>query len=203
MPCNSHAILTGRLATPGLLSPLLIEATNILTRSHAGGNMPPKTEQIKAFWKAYRENSGARDRNYDVVAFGDSPTMASELAALVVVDTKRATASLLRDYSDDGKPVPKVGDLVVVVDGEGDPKCIWRTTEIEIKPLIAVDDRFAWDEGEGDRSREWWLNAHRGYFARQATRDGFQMHDDIDAVFERFEIVWPLSLAHLDNVAKS
>jgi uncharacterized protein YhfF len=166
--------------------------------------MPPKTEQVKAFWKAYRESSGAGDGDYDVVAFGDSPAMADELAALVVAGTKRATASLLLEYSDDGKPpVPKVGDLVVVADGGGAPMCIWRTTDIEIKPLIAVDDRFAWDEGEGDRSREWWLSAHRSYFARQAARDGFRMHDDIDTVFERFEIVWPLSLARLDDTAKS
>jgi uncharacterized protein YhfF len=116
--------------------------------------------------------------------------MATELAALVVAGRKRATCSLARDYQAP-ETLPKVGDFVVVVDGNGMPQCIWRTTEIEIKPLNAVDDQFAWDEGEGDRSREWWLAAHRRYFARQALRDGFEMHDTIEAVFERFEIVWP------------
>ena len=89
----------------------------------------------------------------------------------------------------------RVGDYVVVVDGAGTPRCIWRSTDIEIKPLISVDDQFAWDEGEGDRSRDWWLDAHRWFFQRQAEREGFSMHDDIETVFERFEIVWPLSVA--------
>jgi hypothetical protein len=54
---------------------------------------------------------------------------------------------------------------------------------------------FAWDEGEGDRTRAWWLDAHRGYFARQATREGFELDGDILTVFERFEVVWPLDVA--------
>ena len=28
---------------------------------------------------------------------------------------------------------------------------------VMIKPLSQVDEKFAWDEGEGDDTREWWL----------------------------------------------
>lgn len=152
--------------------------------------MPAKTEQTEAFWQSFVE-SGAQGADYAVVALGDSPKMATELAALVVSGAKRATCSLARDYAGSRVMLPKVGDFVVVVDGNGTPQCIWRTTEVEIKPLVTVDDQFAWDEGEGDRSREAWLVAHRRYFARQAMRDGFAMDDAIEAVFERFEVVWP------------
>ena len=31
--------------------------------------------------------------------------------------------------------------------------------EVMIKPLSEVDEAFAWDEGEGDRTRDWWLAA--------------------------------------------
>jgi uncharacterized protein YhfF len=54
----------------------------------------------------------------------------------------------------------------------------------------AVLREFAWDEGEGDRSRTWWMEAHKRYFSRQAARERFVMHDDIETVFERFELVW-------------
>jgi len=150
-----------------------------------------KTMQTEAFWRAYANSRAIADADYAVVAFGDSPEMASELAALVISGQKRATCSLARDYADAPATFPKVGDFVVVVDGNGIPQCIWRTIEIQTKPLNAVDDKFAWDEGEGDRSREWWLEAHRRYFTRRAIRDGFEMSDMIEAVFERFEIVWP------------
>ena len=62
-----------------------------------------------------------------------------------------------------------------------------------IKPLSHVDEALAWDEGE--RTRDWWLDAHRRYSARQATREGFELDDDILTVFERFEVVWPLDVA--------
>ena len=83
----------------------------------------------------------------------------------------------------------------MMLDGEGRPRFIWRTTEVTIKPLSEVDEAFAWDEGEGNRMRDWWLDAHRRYSARQATREGFELDDDILTVFERFEVVWPLDVA--------
>ena len=83
--------------------------------------------------------------------------------------------------------------------GVGRPRFICRTTEVTIKPLSEVDEAFAWDEGEGNRTRDWWLDAHRRYFARQATREGFEMDDEILAVFERFEVVWPLDVADRIN----
>lgn len=157
-----------------------------------------KTPTTNAFWQKFAQHAGLSDADYQVVAFGDSLEMATELAALVVAGTKRATASLMRDYQDGGLPRPKVGDFVVVIDGHGTPYCIWCTSEIEIKPLNTVDARFAWDEGEGDRTRDWWLAAHRRYFGRQAAREGFEMHDAIETVFERFTVVWPLSIADSD-----
>jgi uncharacterized protein YhfF len=84
-----------------------------------------------------------------------------------------------------------------MLDGKGRPRLIWRTTEVTIKPLFQVDEAFAWDEGEGDRTRTWWLDAHRRYFARQTSRERFELDDDILTVFERFEVVWPLDVADM------
>jgi uncharacterized protein YhfF len=150
-----------------------------------------KTPATDAFWRAYRTAAGLDHDRYDVVAFGDSPDMADELADLVVHGPKRATAGLLRDFSVGGEPLPEVGGHVVVVDGKGAPRCIWRTTEVTIKPLIEVDDAFAWDEGEGDRTLEWWLIAHREYFEGHAARQGFVFDDRMETIFERFTVVWP------------
>jgi uncharacterized protein YhfF len=158
-------------------------------------NVPPKTPATDAFWQAFVRHAGLVGVDYQVAAFGDDEAMATQLAELVIAGTKRATVSLLRDYADGRAPPPTVGDYVLVIDGAGTPRCIWRTAEIEIKPLGAVDDRFAWDEGEGDRTRAWWLAAHRRYFGRQAAREGFAFDDSIDTVFERFAVVWPLAIA--------
>lgn len=158
-----------------------------------GWSVPERTPAIEAFWATYRAAAGLDHDRYDVVAMGDSPALADELAELIVNGPKRATASLDRDYGEGRAPRPAPGDHVVVLDGAGRPRCIWRTTEVTVQPLIAVDDAFAWDEGEGDRSRAFWLDAHRGYFARQAAREGFVMTDAEPVVFERFRLVWPVT----------
>ena len=157
--------------------------------------MLPRSPDTDAFWQAFRRYAGLDHDNYVVGSFGDSPEMATELADLVMAGIKRATASLARDYDEGREAIPKPGDFVMMLDGDGRPRSIWRTTEVTIKPLSEVDEAFAWNEGEGDRTRDWWLDAHRRYFARQATREGFEMDDEILTVFERFEVVWPLDVA--------
>lgn len=148
-----------------------------------------KSPATDAMWAAYRAARPTEETDYDVVAFGDSPEMADELADLVLHGPKRATAGLLRDF--DHEPMPVLGGHVVFVGGDGTPRGIWRTTEVRIGPLDSVDDAFAWDEGEGDRTRDDWLDGHRRFFARQAEREGFAFSDDIETVFERFDLVWP------------
>jgi uncharacterized protein YhfF len=157
--------------------------------------MPPRSPDADAFWQAFRRFAGLNHDNYVVGSLGDSPEMATELADLAMAGIKRGTVSLARDYGEGREPMPKPGDFVMMLDGERRPRFIWRTTEVTIKPLSQVDEAFAWDEGEGNRTRDWWLDAHRRYFARQATREGFEMDDEILTVFERFEVVWPLDVA--------
>lgn len=154
-----------------------------------------KTPEIGSFWETFKAATGVAHDAYVLVAFGDDPAMQDELAGLVVSGTKRATASLLRDYATGDEPLPRVGDLALVVDGNGAPRCIYRITQVDVTPLSAVDDRFAWDEGEGDRTLAWWLKAHRAYFTRQAAREHFLFTDEIDVVLERFEVVWPSEIA--------
>jgi uncharacterized protein YhfF len=157
--------------------------------------MSERTPQVKAFWAAYKAAASIGHDRYDVVAFGDSPAMADELGALVINGPKRATAGLARDCGPGKEAMPAVGEHVVVIDGSGTPLCIWRTTDVQVKPLIEVDDAFAWDEGEGDRTRDDWLRGHRAFFSRQAAREGFDFHDRIETVFVRFTIVWPPDVA--------
>ncbi|MGE0550725.1 MAG: ASCH domain-containing protein [Kofleriaceae bacterium] len=154
-----------------------------------------RSPEVRAFWAAFRNAAGIDHDDYDVVAFGDSPELADELVDIVIHGPKRATAGLLRDFTEGGEPMPTVGGFVVALDGKGVPRCIWRTTEVAIKPLIEVDDSFAWDEGEGDRTRADWLESHRSYFVRQAEREAFVFDDQIATVFERFAVVWPPEVA--------
>lgn len=147
------------------------------------------SERVQTYWDEFVRQTGVRATPGGAFFFGDSPEMADELLELVLHGPKRATAGLARQHVDE--PMPKVGEYSIVLDGKGEPACIIVTTDVEVKPLSSVDAQFAWDEGEGDRSLEYWMQAHTEFFARQAAREGFEMHPDIETVCERFRVVWP------------
>ena len=130
------------------------------------------------------------DGAYQAWAFADThPDLATDLALLVRDGPKRATAGLLSEFEDgtEAAPMPVAGDLNVVLDGEGSPVCVIRTTEVEVRRFEDVDEAFAWDEGEGDRTLAWWRQAHIWYFSEQGT----PIDETTLMVLERFELLWP------------
>lgn len=146
--------------------------------------------EVQRFWGAFATANQLDAASFSVWSFGDNRDMADELAALVVAGTKRATTSLLRDFASSGEPLPQSGEFGVVVGGDGQPCCIVRTTEVEVKAMGDVDERFAWDEGEGDRTLTWWLSAHTRFFMRQGASDDFTVDESTEVVLVRFEVVW-------------
>lgn len=120
--------------------------------------------------------------------FGDTAELADELLELVVHGPKRATAGAVAHYEADGEVLPEVGDLSIVTDFAGRPRALLHTTEVRVGPLSSVDDAFAWDEGEGDRTRDDWLRAHTGFFERVLPPLGIPFDADLPTVFQRFVV---------------
>jgi len=148
---------------------------------------------VPGFW-GRGQASGAipTDREFggSVERFGDSRELADELLALVLDGPKRATAGSVAAFEHTGEALPVVGDLWIAADGSGRPRAVLRTTEVRTGPLSSVDDAFAWDEGEGDRSRSMWLTDHEAFFRRQLPNLGVEFDPDMPTVFERFEVVY-------------
>lgn len=148
--------------------------------------------KIAAFWAAFCDEAGVTGAPFEIDRFGDTPELADALAGLILTGEKQATCALARWYQPPhGERPPAPGDHSIVLDGAGAPAAVVRTTQVEIKPVCAVDAAFAFDEGEGDKSLGYWLTAHRAFFRREADGAGFAYSDDLPAVFERFERVWP------------
>jgi uncharacterized protein YhfF len=152
---------------------------------------PADQTAVEAMWASYVADSGYDGPLVTAFAFGDSAELADELGLLVLHGPKRATAELVQAFAAQDEPLPRAGGRCLVLGGDGRPLAIVRTTDVRAGPLSSVDDRFAWDEGEGDRTRAWWLDAHTRFFSRQCTATGLTFSDDIGVVFERFELVWP------------
>jgi uncharacterized protein YhfF len=57
-----------------------------------------------------------------------------------------------------------------------------------VVPFNEVPERFAYDEGEGDRSLAYWRGAHRKYFSRQRFKNR-AFDERMLLVCERFRVV--------------
>lgn len=131
-------------------------------------------------------------------AFGDTPELADELAALVVAGKKTATSSALRDYEAEGAPLPQPGDLGIVLDGAGRPRALIVTTDVQVVPFNQVSEEHARAEGEGDLSLDYWRREHAHFFgvdgadnARTDTKDAAQADENgnLQVVLERFKLL--------------
>ena len=147
----------------------------------------PIESEIEAMWADYVAATGATGRHW-AWAFGHdgNPEQQTRLGLLVRDGPKRATAGREADFTAE-EPIPSPGDHHVILDAEGHPICIIRTTSVEIRPFGQVDEQFAWDEGEGDRTLPWWREAHIRFFDAVGT----PIDDDTNVVLERFAKVWP------------
>ena len=122
-------------------------------------------------------------------SFGDTPEQADRLLELVLAGTKTATSSALSEYDDEDAPLPRAGDLSIVVDGAGHPRALIRTTAVEVVPFGEVTEDFAAAEGEGERSLESWRSDHTEFFRRALGVES--VPDDFMVVTERFELLYP------------
>ena len=100
----------------------------------------------------------------DRFSFGDSPALADELADLVLSGRKRATCWAVTDG-----PITNVGKRMVMLDGAGNPRAVLETVELVQRRFSEIDEAFAFDEGEGDRTLTYWRAAHQRYFERRGT----------------------------------
>jgi uncharacterized protein YhfF len=151
-------------------------------------------DRIEAFWRSYLDtlpaDSPVRNEQYLAERFGDSPQMANELGALVVNGAKTATCSALWEWEAEGSSLPEIGEKSIVLDGDDAPLCIIETTEVEVRPYDEVDARFAYEEGEGDRSLEFWREAHWRFFSRTLPNIGKEPTPEMPLVCERFRVIY-------------
>jgi uncharacterized protein YhfF len=112
-------------------------------------------------------------------AFGDNPALADKLAALVLAGPKRATCWAASDG-----PMTEIGKRMVMLGGSGRPRAVLETVDLFQRRYNEVDAAFAYEEGEGDRSLQYWRDAHRRYFGGRG-----QFAEDMLLYCERFMVV--------------
>ena len=155
------------------------------------GNQKYSQEKIDIFWNMFLKETGRPEttKYLDIFHFELTEKWANELLRLVLIGQKKATSSSLWGYEIEGEDIPKVGDLSIVTDWEGVPRCVIETTEITVIPFSDITYDICKREGEDD-TLESWRAGHIRYFKKEGNEMGYEFNDDMPVVFEDFEVVY-------------
>ncbi|KAK4460633.1 PUA-like domain-containing protein [Cladorrhinum samala] len=124
----------------------------------------------------------------DMFSFGGtSRDLANSRLSLAIKGHKSATTSW---------PVPDplywgVGDYSVILDGDGNPGALMRTTEMKVCKFEDVEEDFALAEAEGTVKE--YKEGHREFYEDQWEREGRKgerFGEDSEVLCERFEVVY-------------
>jgi uncharacterized protein YhfF len=154
-------------------------------------SLSPDLDAAADLWARFRETHPEAPVAVPTVGpFGDTPALADQLLGLVLAGVKCATSTLMAEFATGDEPIPRPGDHWIVTDSTGTPRAIVRTVELRLGLFLSVDDSFAFDEGEDDRSRDSWIREHRRYWQRRSSHLGIDWTDEAEILFERFAVVW-------------
>ncbi|MBO2517874.1 MAG: RNA-binding protein [Clostridiales bacterium] len=109
------------------------------------------------------------------------------LLELVLEGKKRATSSSLPAYEIEGEPLPEEGSMSVITGWDGIPKCVIRTTRVQVLPFRDITFDTAVLEGE-DECLATWRGRHEKFFREEGMELGYTFTEDMPVVFEEFEI---------------
>lgn len=152
---------------------------------------PPDRRLVSAYWA---QTSHALELNTAEVpeawAFGGTANQADELLLLVLSGTKTATSSALWSYEVENEPLPTVGELSIVCDGQGRPRALLRLADVTVTDFDDVSEKHAFDEGEGDRTLAYWRRAHSDFFRSQLP-PGREFTESMPVLLESFTRLAP------------
>jgi uncharacterized protein YhfF len=149
---------------------------------------------VQAYWDEFvgkqPDPAQVAGRFYESFYFSDNEPTANELADLVLAGTKTATSAALWEIENSGKRLIQPGDLSIVTNWQGEPVCVVETTEVRLLPFKDIDEQFAYDYGEGDRTLDWWKTALWKTYQRICAGLNKEASPDMLLVCERFKVIY-------------
>jgi uncharacterized protein YhfF len=123
------------------------------------------------------------------MTFGTPGELRRRLTDFVLHGNKRATAGLVKEYTEEGEPIEHVGELLALVDDEGGSVGTLLVTRVEVLRFADVPDEFALAEAEGDLDAADFRASHGDYW----TRGGESITNDTEIVTVYFQLLTPTS----------
>jgi len=124
-----------------------------------------------------------------VEGYGDTAELSQDLLALIASGRKRAGTGLLWAYQYDQEPIPRTGDIEIIVDHRNQPALVTRIVRSEVVAFNQVSAEYAAIEGEGDGSLAYWRKGHWNFFSRECKRIGREPSETMPVICNVFEVL--------------
>jgi uncharacterized protein YhfF len=144
-------------------------------------------QDSQAYWNEYwKKQDQDQPQSVSAWQFGSDPDY---LAQLVIDGIKTATCSGYIFYELENEPLPTTEHYSIILNSDDKPLAIIKTVEVMLTPMNEVTEEFAVAEGEGDRTYQYWWEAHERFFRNELNAIGREFSEDMLLVCERFEVI--------------
>ena len=147
---------------------------------------------ISIYWKEFQlQNPKYKNTNEpQSFYFCDNKKDADDCAELVIKKIKQATSTSVWWFEKNKEEIPKIGDLAIVTDWNNEPKAIIITKKVEIVKFKNITPEYAFIEGEGNKTLEYWKNVHWMYYSNEMKKYNEKPNEEMKIVCEYFETIW-------------
>jgi len=142
-------------------------------------------------WDMFLHDTGRSSRyRYDwCYRFGTDAVSADAILQKIMAGRKTASVSALPAYDLRGRRLPRVGDMSVILDGGGEPRCIIETTDVMAIPFSEVTAEIARRES-GSATLAGWQADRAALFTADGQAAGYPFAPDMPVVIEDFRVVF-------------
>lgn len=153
----------------------------------------PSTTALSAFAAAAR--AARPDLNYPLEALeprwiGLDAETTLQIFELIRTGDKRGTFTLPWIVERTGSPVPRVGQLLVLIDMDGTPVLLTRVTRVDRALFGAVTAEHTAIDGSPVRDPAVWVPLHTVYWNGHLAPFGLSVSPDMPFWIEEFELVY-------------
>ena len=74
----------------------------------------------------------------------------------------------------------------MILDGNSNEVCVTVNTKVYRLPFKDISEEYAYKEGEGDKSLEYWKKVHKDFFIKEAEGN---FNESMEVLCEEFELL--------------
>ena len=156
-----------------------------------GGCAQPDMAAIAEWWASKRTTPGTvpLPEHFEVRWIGLDDPSTEEVIELIKSGDKTGTFSLPWLIDAAGLPDTQVGDFIVLVDFQAQPRLVVRLTDIRTVLFGDVTARDTSIDGSPVRDLSVWIPLHTMYWNNLLAPFGREVSDDMPVLIEPFELI--------------